>query len=50
MRVVGMDVHVRNSFLCVTDPDGQLLKRGRVGNSLARSAEFLGGCPVAISR
>ena len=25
MRVVGMDVHVRNSFLCVTDADGQLL-------------------------
>jgi hypothetical protein len=45
MRVVGMDVHVRNSFLCVTDPDGQLLKRGRVGNSLSQIAEFLGALP-----
>ncbi len=45
MRVVGMDVHVRNSFLCVTDPDGQLLKRGRVGNTLSQIAEFLGALP-----
>ena len=43
MRVIGMDVHVRNSFLCVTDEHGQLLGRRRVGNSLLEIAEFLGG-------
>ena len=43
MRVIGMDVHVRNSFLCVTDADGQLLGRRRVGNNLFEIAEFLGG-------
>jgi len=42
MIVVGMDVHVRNSFLCVTDAGGQLLRRGRVGNSLGEVAQFLG--------
>lgn len=41
MRVVGMDVHVRNSFLCVTDADGRPLKRGRVGNTLGEIAQFL---------
>jgi transposase len=45
MRVVGMDVHVRNSFLCVTDPEGQLLKRGRVGNTLDQISQFLGALP-----
>jgi transposase len=45
MRVVGMDVHVRNSFLCVTDSDGRLLGRRRVGNSLDQIGEFLGGLP-----
>lgn len=42
MIVVGMDVHVRNSFLCVTDTDGRLLKRGRVENTLDQIAQFLG--------
>ncbi len=42
MIVVGMDVHVRNSFLCVTDAGGRLLRRGRVGNSLGEIAQFLG--------
>lgn len=42
MVIVGMDVHVRNSFLCVTDADGTLLRRGRVGNTLGQIAEFLG--------
>jgi transposase len=37
-----MDVHVRNSFLCVTEADGQLLRRGRIGNTLGELAEFLG--------
>jgi transposase len=45
MRVVGMDVHVRNSFLCVTEADGQPLGRRRVGNSLNELAEFLGSLP-----
>lgn len=42
MIVVGMDVHVRNSYLSVTDEKGQRLKRGRVGNTLGELAEFLG--------
>jgi transposase len=45
MRVVGMDVHVRNSFLCVTDLDGQPLGRRRVGNSLEEISRFLGSLP-----
>ena len=42
MIVVGMDVHVRNSYLSVTDDTGQRLRQGRVGNTLAEIAEFLG--------
>jgi transposase len=42
MIVVGLDLHVRNSFLHVEDGDGRRLKRGRVGNSLAELAQFLG--------
>ena len=42
MNYVGMDVHVRNSYLCVTDAAGQVLKRGRVGNTLAEVSRFLG--------
>lgn len=38
--IVGMDVHVRNSFMCVTDSSGRLLRRGRVGNSLGEIAQF----------
>ena len=45
MRVVGMDIHVRNSFLCVTDADGQMVGQGRVGNSLAEISQFLGSLP-----
>lgn len=45
MRVVGMDVHVRNSFLYVTEADGQLLGRRRVGNSLSEISKFLGALP-----
>jgi transposase len=40
-----MDVHVRNSFLCVTNEAGELLRRGRVGNTLSELAAFLGGLP-----
>jgi transposase len=36
-----MDVHVRNSYLHVTDAEGQVLKRGRCGNSLGEVGEFL---------
>jgi transposase len=39
---VGMDVHVRNSFLWISNADGRLVKRGRVGNTLGELAEFLG--------
>ena len=42
MIVVGLDLHVRNSFLHVEDDAGRRLKRGRVGNSLAEVAQFLG--------
>jgi transposase len=36
-----MDVHVRNSYLSVTDETGRPLRRGRVGNTLGELAEFL---------
>jgi transposase len=52
MIVVGMDVHVRNSYLSVTDEAGQRLRRGRVGNTLGELAEFLApfeGQPVRVS-
>ena len=42
MIFVGMDVHVRNSYLSVSDKSGRRLKRGQVGNTLAEIAEFLG--------
>jgi len=41
MIVVGMDVHVRNSYLCVSDESGEIFKRGRVTNRLGELAEFL---------
>ena len=43
MRVIGMDVHVRNSFFCVTDSDGRLLGHRRIGNTMLEIAQFLGG-------
>lgn len=42
MIFVGMDVHVRNSYLHVADENGHRLARGRVGNTLGQLAEFLG--------
>jgi transposase len=42
MLVVGLDLHVRNSFMHVENHTGQRLKRGRVNNSLADIAQFLG--------
>lgn len=40
MNIVGMDLHVRNSFLEATDGRGRSLRRGRVDNTLASLAEF----------
>ena len=42
MVIVGMDVHVRNSYLQVTDETGRRLKRGRIANTLSDLAAFLG--------
>jgi transposase len=41
MNMIAIDLHVRNSFVHVTDPSGQLLRRGRVGNTLGEIAQFL---------
>jgi transposase len=41
MIFVGMDVHVCNSYLSVSDETGQTLKRGRVANTVGDLAEFL---------
>ncbi len=52
MIVVGMDVHVRNSYLSVGDEAGRSLKRGRIGNTLGEVAEFLApfeGQPMQVS-
>lgn len=52
MIVVGMDVHVRNSYLSVTDETGRRLRQGRVGNTLGELAEFLApfeGEPIRVS-
>lgn len=42
MVIIGMDVHVRNSYLQVSDEAGRRLKRGRVSNTLDELAAFLG--------
>jgi hypothetical protein len=55
MLTVGMDVHVRNSYLSVSNAAGQALKRGRVLKVWLRSRrgmvgwsseaqDFAGGC------
>lgn len=41
MITVGMDVHVRNSFLHATDESGKVIRRGRCGNTLMDLGEFL---------
>jgi transposase len=51
---VGLDLHVRNSYLHISDGCGQVLRRGRVGNTLAELGQFLaeanpGGRPVLVS-
>lgn len=43
MYTVGADIHVRNSYLDITTGDGERLRRGRCGNSLADLVEFLAG-------
>jgi transposase len=42
MVIVGMDVHVRNSFVHVLSEDGTTLRRGRCPNTLLDLAGFLG--------
>lgn len=42
MISVGMDVHVRNSFLHVLGDDGRVLRNGRCRNTLGDLAGFLG--------
>lgn len=41
MLYVGMDVHVRNSYLIATDVKGQVVKKGRVQNDGESLAGFL---------
>lgn len=41
MITIGMDVHVRNSYLHVTDARKQVLRKGRCGNSLLEWGAFL---------
>ncbi len=42
MITIGMDVHVRNSYLHVTDDAGNVMRRGRCQNTMMGLAEFLG--------
>jgi transposase len=55
---VAMDVHVRNSFVRATDGSGQVILKGRAGNTLLELAEVLapvermakeGGEPVRVT-
>jgi len=41
MITIGMDVHVRNSYLHVTDSQRKVLRKGRCGNSLLEWGAFL---------
>lgn len=38
---IGMDVHVRNSYLYATNRTGQVLRRGRCRNAALELASFL---------
>jgi hypothetical protein len=42
MVFIGMDLHVRNSYLHVADEHGRRLKRGRIGDTMCELAAFLG--------
>jgi len=41
MNMVAIDLHVRNSFLHASTSDGELIRKGRIGNTLAEFAQFL---------
>ena len=41
MFVIGIDVHVRNSYMHICRADGTTFKKGRVANTLMDFAEFL---------
>jgi transposase len=41
MISVGVDVHVRNSYICAKDDQGRKVLSGRCGNQLGEFAEFL---------
>lgn len=43
MNVAGVDAHVRNSYVQISRPDGQVLKKGRCSNTLADLLAFLSG-------
>jgi transposase len=47
MITLALDVHVRNSFVKARDPDGRVLARGRVGNSLLELSQALAGVEQA---
>lgn len=52
MLFVGVDVHVRNSMLCIKQVDGRVVQRVRVGNSLGEFAQVLaplGAEPMQVS-
>ena len=42
MITIGMEVHVRNSYLHVTDDAGNVMRRGRCHHTMMDLAEFLG--------
>lgn len=42
MIAVGIDMHVRNFYLHVTDDAGNVMRRGRCRNKLMDLAKFLG--------
>lgn len=41
MNMVAIDLHIRNSFLHASSAGGELIRKGRIGNTLAEFAEFL---------
>ncbi len=41
MNMVAIDLHVRNSFLHAATAGGEVIRKGRVGNTLAEFVEFL---------
>ena len=41
MKYIGMDVHIRNSYLHITDENGQVFDQGRCGNTFLELREYL---------